>query len=89
MNDDVSNVALDGNAAGSLLQKSFLPDITSAQIQCRACDFTSQVGSMRLYGAAMGAVLRCAHCDCILMRAVHTRHGRWLEVAGARHLRFS
>ena len=44
MNDDVSNVALDGNATGSLLQTGFPLDITSAQIQCRACDFTSQVG---------------------------------------------
>jgi hypothetical protein len=36
----------------------------------------------------MGAVLRCTHCDGIVMRAVHTSHGRWLEMTGARYLRF-
>jgi Family of unknown function (DUF6510) len=35
------------------------------------------------YAAPMGAVLRCSHCDGILMRVVHTPHGRWLEMKGA------
>jgi hypothetical protein len=45
-------------------------------------------GSLRPYAAPMGAVLRCTHCDGILMRAVHTPHGRWLEMRGARYLGF-
>jgi hypothetical protein len=36
----------------------------------------------------MGAVLRCTHCEGILMRAVRTPHGRWLEMAGTRWLKF-
>jgi hypothetical protein len=88
MADNVSDLVLDGNAAASLLQEIFVPDITVAEIQCEACSCTSGVGSLRLYAAPMGAVIRCAHCSCILLRAARTRHGRWLDMMGARRLRF-
>jgi hypothetical protein len=88
MTENVSDLMLDANAAGGLLQEIFVPEITSAQIECEACGSTAAVGSLRLYAAAMGAVLRCSRCDSILMRAVHTAHGRWLEMKGARCLRF-
>ena len=87
MTENVSDLVLDGNAAAGLLQEIFIADITIAQIQCEACGSTGGVGSLRLYAAPMGAVLRCNNCDGILMRAVHTPHGRWLEMRGARYLR--
>jgi hypothetical protein len=88
VSDNVSELFLDGNAAASLLQEIFAPDISIAEIRCVACGFASSVASLRLYAASMGAVLRCTHCDGILIRAVHTRHGRWLEMTGAHHVRF-
>ena len=88
MTEEGSDVVLDGNAAAGLLQEIFVSDITTAQIECEACSSTGAVGSLRLYAAPMGAVLRCTHCDGLLMRAVHTPHGRWLEMTGARYLRF-
>jgi hypothetical protein len=88
MTENSSDLVLDGNAAAGLLQEIFVLDITTAQVQCEACGSTGAVGSLRLYAAPMGAVLRCTHCDGILMRAVHTPHGRWLEMTGARYLRF-
>ena len=88
MAENVSDLMLDGNAAGGLLQEMFVPEITSAQIECEACDYTAAVGTLHLYAAVMGAVLRCPHCDGILMRAVQTTHGRWLEMKGTRYLRF-
>jgi hypothetical protein len=81
-------IVLDGNAAAGLLQKIFAPEITSARIRCRACGSVAAVGSLRLYATQMGAVLRCGHCDGIVMRAVHTPHDRWLEMTGASSLRF-
>jgi hypothetical protein len=83
-----SDLVLDANAAAGLLQEIFFLDATSAQIQCVACGSTAAVGALRLYAAPMGAVLRCTHCEGILMRAVRTPHGRWLEMAGTRWLRF-
>jgi hypothetical protein len=88
MIENGSDLVLDGNAAAGLLQEIFVLEITTAQIQCEACSFTGAVGSLRVYAAPMGAVLRCTRCDHILMSAVHTPHGRWLEMKGARCLRF-
>jgi phage tail tube protein FII len=88
MTENVSDLVLDGNAAAGLLEEIFAPEITRAQVECEACGNIAAVASLRLYVPAMGAVLRCAHCGCILMRAVHTTHGRWLEMKGARYLKF-
>jgi hypothetical protein len=88
MTDNVSDLMLEGNTAAAVLQDFFAFDITVAQMQCGACGSTAGIGSLRPYGAPMGAVLRCSHCDGILVRAVHTPHGRWLEMRGARSVRF-
>ena len=88
MTDNASDLVLDGNAAAALLEEIFAPEITSAQVECEACGHIAAVASLRLYAPAMGVVLRCVHCDGILIRAVRTAHGRWLEMKGARYLRF-
>jgi len=88
MTENGSELVLDGNAAAGRIQEIFALEITSAQIQCESCGSVGAVGSLRLYAAPMGAVLRCAHCDDVLVRAVDTPHGRWLEMKGARYLRF-
>lgn len=88
MTENGSNLVLDGNAAAGLLQEIFALEITTAEVQCEACGCTGALGSLHLYGAPMGAVLRCTHCDSIVMRAVHTPRGRWLEMTGARYLSF-
>jgi hypothetical protein len=85
---NVSDLVLDGDATALLLQQIFVPDITLAKIRCEACDCVSSVGSLALYAAPMGAVLTCADCGSVLMRAVDTPHGLWLEMTGARNLGF-
>jgi hypothetical protein len=77
---DAAVLVLDGNAAAGLLQEIFVPDITIAEIQCETC--IAGVGSLSLYAAQMGAVLRCGHRDNVLMMAVNTPHGCWLEMMG-------
>jgi uncharacterized protein DUF6510 len=57
MTENNCGLFLDGNAAASLLQEIFVPEITLAQIRCVACGFASSVGTSRLYAAQMGAVL--------------------------------
>jgi len=88
MADADAGFVLDGNAAASLLYEIFVFDATSAQIQCAACGASERLGSFPLYAAPMGAVVRCMHCDAVLLRAVRTSHGRWLEMTGTRSLRF-
>jgi Family of unknown function (DUF6510) len=65
--ENVSDLVLEGNATVALVQELFI-----ARAQCEACDSIEDIGSLHPYAAPMGAVLRCSHCDGILMRAVHT-----------------
>lgn len=88
MMEDVSDLVLDGNAAAGLLQEMFATDMTRGQTQCRTCGTKAGIGSLRLYAASMGAVLRCNVCNGVLMRLTHTPHGHWLDMAGACYLRF-
>jgi hypothetical protein len=88
MPNNVSDLLLDGDAAARVIQHIFVPDVTLAKIRCAACDCVSGVGSFTVYAASMGAVLKCADCDNVLMRVVDTPHGLWLEMSGTRSLRF-
>jgi hypothetical protein len=82
------DLVLDGNAAAGLLREIFAPEPTAAILECCRCGATGAIGSLRLYAAPMGAILRCAHCHNVLMSVVSTPRGRWLEMSGARCLRF-
>jgi hypothetical protein len=88
MPNNVSDLLLGGGAAARLIQQIFVPDVTLATIRCDACDCVSGVGSLTVYAGPMGAVLKCADCDNVLMRAVDTPHGLWLEMRGTRNVRF-
>jgi hypothetical protein len=79
-------IPLDGNAAGGLLQELFARDVTAAEIVCDGCGAIAAIGAVRVYGGSMGAVLRCAHCDTVVLRLTHTPDGLWLDMQGARRL---
>ena len=87
MTHDGSDLVLDGNAAAGLLQEIFVFDITTALVECTGCGSTEAVGALRLYAAPMAAVLRCSHCERILIRAVSTPYGRWMEMRCAGYLK--
>ena len=88
MPNNVSDLLLGGDVAAHLIQQVFVPDVTLAKIRCDACDCIGAVGSLTVYAGPMGAVLKCADCDNVLMRVVDTPHGLWLEMRGARNVRF-
>ena len=89
MTESDLDLVLDGNAAAGALQEIFVADVTTAHIQCDSCCSVEAVGSLRYYAAPMGVVLRCSNCAALLLRAVRTPHGRWLEMRGAHSLRFA
>jgi len=88
MPNNVSDLLLGGDAAARHVQQIFVPDVTLPKIRCDACDSVSGIGSLTVYAGPMGAVLKCADCDSVLMRVVDTPHGLWLEMSGARNVRF-
>ena len=59
---------LDGNAAAGLLQEVFTAEITTARGMCAGCGAVEPVGAVSLYSGA-GMVLRCPHCDAVLVKA--------------------
>jgi Family of unknown function (DUF6510) len=89
MTDDDLAFVLDGNAAAGALRELFAAEITTAQIECDTCGSVGAVGSLRFYAAPMGVVLRCNNCAGLVLRAVRTPHGRWLEMRGAHCMRFA
>jgi hypothetical protein len=82
----MSPQALDGNAEGGLLSELFALDVTAAEITCGGCGAVAAIGAVRVYGAAMGAVFRCAHCDTVVLRLTHTPGGLYLDMRGAQRL---
>jgi Family of unknown function (DUF6510) len=81
-----AGLPLDGNAAAGLLRELFALDVTAAEVTCGSCGVVAMVGETRLYGGAMGAIFRCAHCDGVVMRLVRTPVGIWLDMRGSRLL---
>ncbi len=77
---------LDGNAAGGRLRELFALDMTAAEIVCDGCGAVAEVGAARAYGGSMGAILRCAYCDTVVLRLTHTPAGLWLDMRGTRRL---
>lgn len=76
---------LDGNAAAGLLQEVFKAEITTARGMCSGCSAVEPVGAVSLYSGA-GIVLRCSHCDMVLMKVVTDGARIWLDASGVRAL---
>jgi len=88
MPNNVSDLLLGGDAGARLVQQIFAPDITLARIRCEACDRETGIGASIVHAGSMGAILKCAACDNVLMRVAHTPDGLRLEMDGARNVRF-
>jgi hypothetical protein len=82
----MEELVLDGNAVGGLLGEIFALEVTGAGSRCDACGSVEPVGALRVYVHSPGVVVRCPHCDAVLLRVVRD-HGRyWLDVRGLSYL---
>lgn len=82
-------LALDGNAVAGLLGEVFVPEITAAATRCDGCGAVEAVGALAAYVDAPGVVLRCVHCEAVLLRVVRAGDRCWLDVRGLRWVQFS
>jgi hypothetical protein len=78
-------VRLDGNAAAGILHELFGVDVTVARGTCVECGAVEPVGAVHVYVSA-GTVLRCPHCDAVLMRIVEAESRVWVDLRGLRTL---
>jgi hypothetical protein len=76
---------LDGNAVAGLLQEVFAVEMTTALGTCGNCRATDAVGAMHVYRGA-GIVMRCPHCDNVLVRIVKDDRRVWIGFQGVRTL---
>jgi Family of unknown function (DUF6510) len=73
---------LDGNAAAGMLGEIFPFDVTMVQTLCAGCGSLEQVGAQTVYADAPGVVVRCVHCESVLIRVVHGGGRYWLDLRG-------
>ena len=72
---------VDGNALAGELSEVFAHEMTVARVACGGCGAVEQLGADHAYIQAPGMVLRCCHCDHVLL--VMTRTGDRLRVSFA------
>jgi hypothetical protein len=80
---------VDGNAMAGVLGEVFVREMTAARIACGGCGKVEPIGAEHAYTQAPGIVMRCRHCDGVLLVVARTgqtyRFGlgsvRWLEFA--------
>jgi hypothetical protein len=84
---DDTELRLDGNAAGGLLNEIFPFEMTAAEAVCAGCGTVACVGELMLYRHGMGSVLRCRDCDTALLRVTQIRGSYTLDLTGMSFLR--
>jgi hypothetical protein len=64
---------LDGNAIAGLLGDLFGREMTVARSACGGCGAVEDMGALAVYLQAAAAVVRCRHCDSVLVVAIRAR----------------
>ena len=76
---------VDGNAVAGLLQEVFAVEMTTAAGTCNTCGATDAVGALHVFQGA-GIVMRCPHCDNVLLTIVMDDTRVSISFAGIRTL---
>ena len=77
---------LDGNAAGGALLELFGVELTAAPCTCAGCGAREELARVDLYLDCPGVVLRCPHCESVLITIVRGRERTWIDLRGTRSL---
>jgi hypothetical protein len=78
--------ALDGNSVAGLLHNAFGLDMTAALGTCAHCGSSSTLARARVYRSA-GTVLRCPHCDGLLLAIIERGDVMSVDAQGLAELR--
>ncbi|HEX7145720.1 MAG TPA: DUF6510 family protein [Gaiellaceae bacterium] len=82
---------VDGNAMAGMLGEIFVHEMTAARVACGGCGRIEAIGAEHAYMDAPSVVLRCCHCEGVLLVLTRARDNyvlglgkaSWLEVAGS------
>jgi ribosomal protein L40E len=73
---------LDGNAIGGAMLELFGTEMTVAPGVCAHCGAREQLAATDVYVHAPGIVVRCRHCEGVLLRIVRGHDRTWLDLSG-------
>ena len=81
----IAELRLDGNAVGGMLAELFGAELTACPCVCGGCGAREAVACLDVYVGA-GIVVRCCHCDAVMIRIVEGRGRTWLDLSGTASL---
>jgi hypothetical protein len=79
---DTDERRVDGNAAAGLLGEIFPFEMTMVKTLCVTCGEMEPAGAELVYADAPGMVMRCVHCESVLIKLVHGGGRYWLDMRG-------
>jgi hypothetical protein len=82
----MDELRLDGNAVAGVLHAVFGLEMTEARGSCGTCGKTEPIGAEHVYMHAPGAVVRCCHCNNVLMVVVQAHEEYVLAFSGLKSL---
>ena len=82
---ETRDLKLDGNAIGGLMLELFGSDMTAAGSICGGCGAHEQLARLDVYTGA-GLVVRCCHCEAVMIRIVQGRGRTWIDLSGTSSL---
>jgi Zn finger protein HypA/HybF involved in hydrogenase expression len=81
----MDELMLDGNAVAGDLRELFVLEMTTAVGTCSSCGTREPVGAIHVFRSA-GTVMRCPHCDNVLVTIVKEDARMWIGFPGLRTL---
>ncbi len=77
---------LDGNAIGGLLLELFGVELTAAPCTCGSCGAREELARLDVYVDCPGVVVRCRHCDAVMITIVQGPERTRVDLSGTRGL---
>ena len=81
----IAELRLDGNAIGGVMLELFGIELTAAPCSCAGCGAREEMARLDVYIGA-GIVVRCRHCEAVMIRIVQGPQRTWLDLSGTKTL---
>ena len=86
---ETRDLVLDGNALGGMLHELFGAELTAAPCVCASCGAREELARLDVYVHAPGTVVRCRHCESVMITIVRGPQRTWIDLRGTRRLELS
>lgn len=73
---------LDGNAIAGMMTEVFGSEMTTATATCAGCGASGMLAETRVYLRAPGTVVRCPHCQSVMVVVVERRGAYCVDMQG-------